>query len=312
MPRFLPSIRSLLFLALLPLAAGAQAVAAQTGLPGSPTCPASDPPLWEVVHDGAPLHLLGSVHVLRPDAYPLDESLMELFEAAEVVVFELDLGGLEAQAMEMMERGTYMDGRTLNGQIPAEAFQEVTDRLGALGVPAPMVAAMKPWMAALMLSSLAVQQGGYEAEWGLDVHFHRKAVEAGKTLEALETAQEQIEVFEGMSPEAQVAYLLSTLDELDDAVDRMDRMSRAWRAGDAEFLAEMIRESLEDSPELTERILFQRNRDWIPAIEGFLRDPRPTLVIVGTGHLVGEGSVNELLEERGWVLERREVGCFAG
>lgn len=307
-----PSLRSLLVPALLPLALAAQAIVAQTPIPGSSSCPASDPPLWEVVHGGAPLHLLGSVHALRPDAYPLDESLMEIFEAAEVVVFELDLRGLEAQAMEMMERGTYMDGRTLDDQISAEAFQEVTERLGAFGVPAPMVAAMRPWMAALMLSSLAVHEGGYAPEWGLDLHFHQRALEAGKTLEALETAQEQIGVFEGLSPEAQVAYLLATLEELDAAADRMDRMSRAWRAGDAEFLAEMIRESLEDSPELTERILFQRNRNWLPALEGFLRDPRPTLVIVGTGHLVGEGSVNELLEERGWVLERRAAGCFTG
>ena len=37
----------------------------------------------------------------------------------------------------------------------------------------------------------------------------------------------------------------------------------------------------------------------------------PTRVILGTGHLVGERSVNELLEERGSVLERRGVECFA-
>lgn len=301
------ALRPLLLLLFLPLTAQAQAATTQGA-----TCPASDPPLWEVVHDGAPLHLLGSVHVLRPEAYPLDDSLMEIFDQAEVVIFELDLGDLQRQAMMMMEQGTYQDGRTLAGKLPEEAYQDVVDRLQALGIPSAMVTALKPWLAALMLSSLAVQQGGYEAEWGLDLHLHTKAVEAGKTLEALETAEEQIQVFEGLSQEAQVAYLLSTLEELDDAVSRMDEMSMAWRAGDADHLAEMILESLDDSPELTERILFQRNRNWVDPIEALLEDPRNGLVIVGTGHLVGEASVVELLEARGWVLERREVGCFTG
>jgi uncharacterized protein len=301
------ALRTLLFLLLLPLATGAQAASAQ-----APTCPASDPPLWEVIHDGAPLHLLGSVHVLRPEAYPLDDSLMELFDQAEVVVFELDLGDLQRQAMMMMEQGTYQDGRTLAGKLPEEAYQDVVDRLQALGIPSAMVTALKPWMAALMLSSLAVQQGGYEAEWGLDLHLHARAVEAGKALEPLETAEEQIQVFEGLSEEAQVAYLLSTLEELDDAVARMDEMSMAWRAGDADHLVEMILESMEDSPELTERILFQRNRNWIGPIEALLQDPRAGMVIVGTGHLVGEGSVVELLEARGHRVERRSVGCFTG
>jgi uncharacterized protein YbaP (TraB family) len=46
-------------------------------------------------------------------------------------------------------------------------------------------------------------------------------------------------------------------------------------------------------------MLASRNRKWIPRIEALLNDDKNYLVIVGTGHLVGRGSVIELLKKDG-------------
>jgi uncharacterized protein YbaP (TraB family) len=45
--------------------------------------------------------------------------------------------------------------------------------------------------------------------------------------------------------------------------------------------------------------LVARNRKWVPKIEALLDDDRNYLVIVGTGHLVGQGSVIDLLKKDG-------------
>ncbi len=42
-----------------------------------------------------------------------------------------------------------------------------------------------------------------------------------------------------------------------------------------------------------------RNRKWLPKIEALLNDDKNYLVIVGTGHLVGQGSVIDLLKKDG-------------
>ena len=52
-------------------------------------------------------------------------------------------------------------------------------------------------------------------------------------------------------------------------------------------------------PALYQSVLVARNRKWIPKIEALLNDDRNYLVIVGTGHLVGQGSVIELLKKDG-------------
>ena len=47
------------------------------------------------------------------------------------------------------------------------------------------------------------------------------------------------------------------------------------------------------------RVLVARNRKWLPKIEALLNDDKNYLVIVGTGHLVGRGSVIDLLKKDG-------------
>ncbi len=296
------------FALLLALAAGpatAPPAAAWVVEAPAPTwAPEDDPPLWIVTHEGTTVYLMGSVHMLRPEAYPLDEALTRAFEASRTVAFELDLAEMQAGAAAMMQRGSFQGAESLRDHVSGETFEELEARMGPLGIPPPLLEGMKPWMAALLLSALIVQEAGFEAESGIDLHFYELAREGGKEIVALETLEDQIDVFDGLPLEAQVAYLETTLDELDDAVDRLEEMTALWETGRAEELAHVLNESLEGHPELEERILHQRNRNWIPHIEELLAGPDTAIVIVGMGHLVGEGSVIHLLRERGYQVER--------
>jgi uncharacterized protein YbaP (TraB family) len=76
-------------------------------------------------------------------------------------------------------------------------------------------------------------------------------------------------------------------------------MVRAWRAGDTAWFERQLKSDLGRDPKLYESVLAARNRRWIPKIEALLDEDRNYLVIVGTGHLVGRGSVIELLRKDG-------------
>jgi len=270
-------------------------------------------PLWEMTHEGRTLYLLGSVHLLRPEVYPLDEAIYAAFDEAEVVAFELDFDEMMAAAPMMMQRGTFDDGRTLRQVLPAEVYAELEAQVRATPLPMEAVERMKPWMASLALSSLALQQGGFDAAAGIDLHFHERARAAGMEIIGLETIEDQIDVFEGMSEEAQVAMLRSTLKELDGTVAQMDEATEMWRRGDTDALAKMFVEQMGDREEAMERLLFARNRAWIPQIEALLGRPQTAIVIVGVGHLAGEQNVIDLLCERGYevrqVRSRELVGA---
>lgn len=257
-------------------------------------------PLWEITDNGGAAYLLGSVHLLRPEVYPLDDAIYEAFDRSRVVAFELDFDELMAAAPMMMQRGMYQDGTTLRDVVPEELYEETADRLVSLGMPPQMAESMKPWMASLMLSNLVLQQGGYDAASGIDLHFHERATQADLDVVGLETLEEQLSVFDGLDRAAQAEMLRSTLEQLDDTVAELDRATELWQAGDAEALAEMFIESMGDQPEVLEALLYQRNRNWVPKIEELVATGDTTMVIVGMGHLIGEGSVVDLLRERGY------------
>ncbi len=76
-------------------------------------------------------------------------------------------------------------------------------------------------------------------------------------------------------------------------------MVRAWQHGDTQWFANELRSEFKQDSRLYQSVLGARNRKWVPKIEALLNDDKNYLVIVGTGHLVGEGSVIELLKKDG-------------
>ncbi|HEX7090870.1 MAG TPA: TraB/GumN family protein [Longimicrobiales bacterium] len=269
-------------------------------------------PLWEVTGGSGTVHLLGSIHLLRPDIYPLDPTIYEVFDSADVVAFELDASELAQAAAAMMARGRYQSGRTIADDLPADLVGELERRGQELSLPSGVVRGMKPWLAAMTLSALALQRAGFDAASGIDVHFQQRAAAAGKRTMGLETAEDQLSALDGLSAEAQVVLVRRTLADLDSAAAKLDHATTLWQTGDAEGLATLMTESMRGQPELEERLLTSRNRNWVPQIEALLRSGERALVIVGIGHLVGEGSVVDLLEERGYTVRRLRAHEAAG
>jgi uncharacterized protein YbaP (TraB family) len=79
----------------------------------------------------------------------------------------------------------------------------------------------------------------------------------------------------------------------------VDSMVQAWQRGDTQWFANELQSEFGRDPRLYQSVLVARNRKWVPKIEALLNDDKNYLVIVGTGHLVGPGSVIDLLKKDG-------------
>ena len=82
-------------------------------------------------------------------------------------------------------------------------------------------------------------------------------------------------------------------------------MVRAWQHGDTDWFDHQLQSELGRDPRLYQSVLGSRNRKWLPTIEALLNDDKNYLVIVGTGHLVGPGSVIDLLKKDGILATQR-------
>ena len=74
----------------------------------------------------------------------------------------------------------------------------------------------------------------------------------------------------------------------------------AWKAGDTVALAGLLSDEFDEFPDLYRRLTVDRNRAWVGRLSDLLDEPDDYLVVVGALHLVGENSVIDLLEQRGY------------
>jgi uncharacterized protein len=112
-------------------------------------------------------------------------------------------------------------------------------------------------------------------------------------------------VFQNISLDSQAEYLLSSLEQAHDLPKEVDSMVRAWQRGDTRWFESELQSDLGRDSDLYQSVLVARNRKWVPKIEALLNSDKNYLVIVGTGHLAGQGSVVDLLKKDGIVATQR-------
>jgi len=265
-------------------------------------------PLWELtMPSGEPLYIVGSIHLLKPDAYPLPDPIEEAFAASPEVIFETDIDALNnpATQMKLLQMGMYQDGSGLEDHVSEETWTQLTDYLNEQGMPPQLVAKFKPWMAALTLSVLGMQKAGYDPMHGLEFYFNKKAKESGKPVSGLEDPMFQINLLASFSGENEEDYLVQTLEDLESLPDYLKQMDEAWRTGNMDQLAEFLNEHLLEFPEIADQLLYDRNEDWATKLDQRIKEGKPAIVIVGAGHLAGEKSLLDLLEQKGYTIEQR-------
>lgn len=265
--------------------------------------------LWTVTDGaGSTAYLVGSIHALTPDVYPLPQAMDEAFLQSKVLVEEilLDDATEPALATQMLSKATLPQGTTLQRLMSPQQYAQVTAFAGTSGIPMTMLRPFKPWMVAILLSTATLTQAGYDPAKGIDRHFFDKARAAGMPLRALESVDDQIGRLDGLATDEQVLLLSALVSEADALVRDAETMVRYWRMGDSDGLASLLRASMHALPGLEERLLIERNRAWVPHIERCVRERQGCLVVVGAGHLVGRDSVVTLLRGRG--LQVRQHG----
>ena len=141
---------------------------------------------------------------------------------------------------------------------------------------------------------------------GVEVVLNQRLADQGKTFHYLETVEEQLRFFADMPYETQLANLELSLHEAVENPDMFDDLVGAWAEGDMDRLNEIMNSDMrEQTPELYEVILVQRNRNWAPEIAAALDGDEDVLIAVGAGHMPGEEGVIALLQNQG--LEVRRV-----
>ena len=262
----------------------------------------AEPAAWRVTgEDTGELLLLGSIHYLRQEDYPLPSNIDELYQQADTLVMELDLDDLDTLSVEnlFVEAGTLPPGSSLQTVLTPAVYELAETRSAEFGLDFTFATRLEPWLVAITLMDLGMNALGFNASRGLEQHLLRRATSDGKQVLGLETLEDQIHVFDQLSIKEQEALLLQTLNEIDSADDAMDELLNAWRDGRVNTLANELTANFEDFPILYRHLVIDRNERWLDPLRQLLETGERYLVVVGALHLVGDDSVIELLQHQG-------------
>jgi len=246
------------------------------------------------------------MHILKQDAYPLPEEMEKAYENSSIVVFETDLGDMDAPAVQekIIKLGMYAAGDSLSNNISKQTHSDFSNKLAEIGLPAEQFELMKPWMCGLTLDLMELTRLGFNPELGIDKHFYKRARNDGKKIMALESIDFQLDILAGLDDLQQENFLKQTLKDLEVVGQLSTDMQKAWKAGDTQELSSIMEMSFKDYPDIYERLVLDRNRAWVRQISGLMSRGN-VLVVIGAAHLVGRESVIELLRRTGFTLIQR-------
>jgi uncharacterized protein YbaP (TraB family) len=261
---------------------------------------------WKASSRSGAIYLIGSVHLLSNDFYPLNPALETAFKDADLLVEEADLGDMldPSSQMQLLTRGMLAPNQSLEKVVSPATFAAVNKRVDAIGMPIDPMKRFKPWMLAMMFEQLEWQKAGFDPNLGLDKHFYDRAKSEGKTIQGLETVEYQISRFDDMTMDQQDHLLAETLKDIDTEQGSLSRLVESWRTGDAPAVERIVLKDLQQEPVLYERLLVERNKNWLPKLEALFARRGHAFVVVGAAHLVGPDGLLSMLKAKGYTLEQ--------
>jgi len=250
--------------------------------------------------DGPPSFLVGTMHSEDQRVIGLLAQFSPLIEQVDVVVVELvpdavTMLAVSAAALLPLDQ-------SLSGMVGSDRFEALVRVAAPLGLPAEMLDRMKPWAAAVTLGMPNPKTGRF-----LDMEIYLRALERKKTVLGLETAAEQLAVFDRLSADAQLLLLDAMVKNADELPKQLEELTAVYLQGDLALIQQVARSQYKDMPEqitrwFDEQLLDRRNAHMLARVEELLENDR-LLVAVGAMHLAGETGLVAGLERLGYRVE---------
>lgn len=265
------------------------------------------PPIWRVQDEDSTLYLYGTVHLLPSGFDWQRDDMRDAFAASGTVFFEADHSGpegLRAQALAT-QRGLRRDGRRLTEILDGYQAKLLEAVSNNGGIALEALDSMQPWLASEYLTLSAAEAAGLSADLSADEALKSRARRSGKNLVFLESADAQVNQVADLPVEVQLELLTDTMERFDTLDDTLSAIAENWRVGNVDALERRLIEPLAGAPEgYVAAVMTDRNEAWASQLDEFLQGSGTGFVAVGISHLLGEDSLQDALEDRGYDVKR--------
>jgi uncharacterized protein len=267
--------------------------------------------LFRLTLDGHVMHLFGTLHVGLPDFYPLEERLMGALAGSSTLALEIDPDQPRADLQEALRTyGMLAPGNPAYDSLPPGQKRRLDRLLQQGGLDASSMLGFKPVLLATMLTLAEYTRQGYRADLSSDAWLARQARRRDVRVLALESLGGQLALLDRLPMPDRWRFLEEMMDTIESGAQRTEAQEvvRAWSTADRQALDRMAERCETDKSVsgrfVTQVLLKERNVGLAGRLLQLLRAEDRTVAAIGVLHLLGTGSVPELLEKSGVAVER--------
>ena len=254
--------------------------------------------LWKVDRSGLrPSYVFATINSEDPRVTKLPPAVVKAFQFADVFAMELipDHAALARMSAAMF----ITSGPDLKKMLGENEFNKLLELVSKYGIGRQVLLNLKPWVVFTALTMPKPQDGIF-----LDVILYGAALNDGKDIHGLETADEQVSIFEEIQLDDQVALLKDVIDHYAEFSNINKEMVRRYTQGDLSGVAA-----------LQEQYLATKDQRLIHAFKRHMIDDRNLRIVnrilprieeqnafiaIDASLLTGNQGVLHLLRQRGY------------
>ena len=273
--------------------------------------------LYKISGNGlkSPSYIVGTYHLAPASFADEIKGMKDAFAAVEQVYGEVDMQDAQASQMAMMQAMMLPEGKYVSDMFTAEEMERINAyMLNTMGMDLnnPMLreqlGRMRPSVLAMQLALLQFMKitPNFNPNDLIDNYFQREARKCGKGVGGFETTEFQLELLYGeRTDEEEREELLRVVDDNEAMLQEMHDMTNAYFSFDINGIEAVTMRSVETgdmSVEEFAEVITNRNHRWVEAMPEIMA-AKPTLFVVGAGHLPGGEGVIELLKVEGYKVK---------
>jgi uncharacterized protein YbaP (TraB family) len=263
------------------------------------------PALWTVHSAKGTAYLFGSVHLLPPNIDWHSPDVDAALKASDVFVFEAPMGA-EGQAQTeafVRANGMLPANEALPSLLDARARKDYREALAAAHADPATLVHMRPWLAAIVMETSALQASRYSRAGGVDLQLWDYANAQHRKIDTFETIAEQLALLMPKDEKLEKEEFQAELKEVKTSSGDIGALVDAWCDGRIAEVARLMNKGLSTTPGAMKLLIDDRNVRWAKRLDAMLAEPHTYFVTVGAGHLGGPQGLPALLKARGYKIE---------
>ena len=277
------------------------------------------PLMYEVTKEGSDtkIYLFGSIHATNANDSQLPDYVMNAYKESSHVACEYDMVAqqtdVEAQQL-IMESLRYSDGTTIKDHLSTDTYDHLIKFLKESNSYNEAYEEFKPALFYELVEQAIATKANISLLDAIDSRIVKKAKEDNKTILEVESFEFQLNLLLDMSDRLYEIMINNIINNPEYSVKQLKDLYDAWKKGDPDKLLEVVNaeykienyneEDLKLLSEYNKNLLTNRNVTMTNKLEDYFNAGYNTFFMVGTGHLIGEDGIANLLIQRGYTVKQ--------